>query len=657
MKNIDGPGLVSVIIPCRNEENYIAKCLDSLVDQDYPKDKLEVLVVDGMSLDSTRQIVSEYSAKHPFIRILDNPDKITPFAMNRGIHHAKGDIIMKVDAHTVYDPRYISNSVRYLHGFKSDNVGGVLKPIFDHKTLIARAIGLSISSPFGVGNSYFRIGSKKPRWVDTVAFGCYRKKIFDKIGFYNEKLVRGQDIELNLRLQRAGGRILLHPDIVGFYYPPSKLIVFLRHSFRNGLWAILPFKYTDALPVRLRHLVPLVFVLSLFGALFFSVLHISFLWLVLGIVLLYGITSLYFSLQIARKEKDSSLLLILPFIFFLFHVSYGVGSLLGVLQCVFVLNFWKKMLQMYFRYASRLHIGPVVKKIIKEIKNGWKKQEWWSFRLPSLFVRGVFHYLIREKNEGIYVMDEDWDNLLILDACRFDLFTQTNWIEGVLEKKISRGSHTWMFLRENFTGFYPDTIYVSSNPFIWEFRYSFYKTVYIAPEEEIEKYGTVLPETVNKAALEVHRLHPNKRLIVHYLQPHDPFIGKIQIEEVKNKDISPFYLFARGKIKKSLLWQAYQDNLKRVLPLVEELTEALSGKTVITSDHGESFGSKVRIFPVRIYGHSGPRIKDLIEIPWFVIDKGPRKKIEVEIEQLFPVEEVAVDESKIREHLRTLGYI
>lgn len=178
-------GPVSIIIPCRNEEKFIDKCLDSIIAQDYPKDKLEVLVVDGMSEDGTRSITRDYVQNYPFIKVLDNSKKAIPFAMNIGIRFAKGDIIMKMDAHTTYKKDYVSNCVKYLDKYKADNVGGILKMIPRDSTVIARAIVLSFSCPFGVGNSYFRAGCERPKWVDTVAFGCYRREVFEKFGLYN----------------------------------------------------------------------------------------------------------------------------------------------------------------------------------------------------------------------------------------------------------------------------------------------------------------------------------------------------------------------------------------------------------------------------------------------------------------------------------------
>jgi hypothetical protein len=298
-------------------------------------------------------------------------------------------------------------------------------------------------------------------------------------------------------------------------------------------------------------------------------------------------------------------------------------------------------------------IWMLSKKLLKELKNNWRKEEWWRFRLPSLIVR-VLYRLFKRKNNGIYVMKEDWDNLIILDACSYELFADTNWIKGSLEKKISRGSHTWMFLQENFQSYYPDAVYISSNPFIWEFKDCFFRTIYVALEDEIKTYGTILPESVLKEALKANKAYPDKRLIVHFLQPHEPYIGETKIRQNQKNNMSPFHLFAKGDIDENTLRKAYKDNLKAVLPAVEKLVNQLAGKTVISSDHGEAFGAWAKPFPVRIYGHSGPRIKELIEIPWFTIDKPPRKSINTSGE---PQALEINDENKIKKHLQALGYI
>lgn len=323
--------LLSVIIPCRNEEKFISKCLDFVVASDYPKSKLEVLVVDGMSKDKTREIITRYSKKYFFIKLLDNPKKYTPSALNIGIKSARGKIIIRMDAHATYAKDYISKSLKYLKEYKADNVGGVIKTIPRGNNLFSSAITLVLAHPFGAGDAYYITGSKKPRWTDTVFGGCYRKEIFKKIGLYNENLIRSQDIEFNLRLRRAGGKILLAPDIVSYYYPRTNLWEFSVHNFINGFWSIYPFKFTKKL-LRLRHYIPLVFVSGLIGTGILGIFSLIFFRLFLFIISLYLIVNIYFSLKIAYNKKDLRYLFLLPIVFGSRHIGYGLGSVWALIN-------------------------------------------------------------------------------------------------------------------------------------------------------------------------------------------------------------------------------------------------------------------------------------------------------------------------------------
>ena len=153
---------ISVIMPCREEEKYIAKALASILANDYPQDSLEVLVIDGMSIDGTREIVASLARKYPFIKLLDNPKRITPAALNIGITQARGDIIIRVDAHSTYPPNYLSSLVAWQEKAEADNVGGVWRILPGSDTPMARAIAVGLAHPFGVGNAYYRIGASAP---------------------------------------------------------------------------------------------------------------------------------------------------------------------------------------------------------------------------------------------------------------------------------------------------------------------------------------------------------------------------------------------------------------------------------------------------------------------------------------------------------------
>lgn len=323
---------VSVIIPCRNEKKFIAKCLDSILNQNYPRDKLEILVVDGMSEDGTGEIIKDYSKKYSFIKFLQNSQKFTPFGLNIGIKEAKGGVIIRMDAHASYQNDYISKCVFYLEKYEVDNVGGIIKTLPGSETAIAKAISLCLSHVFGAGNSYFRIGSKEPQFVDTVFGGCYKKEVFDKIGFFNEKMTRSQDFEFNLRLKQSGGKILLVPEIVSYYYSQPTILGFLKHNFIDGFWVTYPYFKFKIEAFSWRHLTPLVFVLSLIGTFLLSFISNFFLFLFIFGLFLYIFFSLYFSFKIAKRQKDLRYFFILPTIFIIRHIPYGLGSIWGVMK-------------------------------------------------------------------------------------------------------------------------------------------------------------------------------------------------------------------------------------------------------------------------------------------------------------------------------------
>jgi glycosyltransferase involved in cell wall biosynthesis len=328
MKDLE---FVSIIIPCRNEEKFIGKCLDSIINTKYPKNKLEVLVVDGMSEDRTRKIVAEYINKYSFIRLLDNPKKIIPTAMNIGIRNSIGEIIMKFDAHAEYQKDYISKCIEYLNKYRADNVGGVVTVLPRYNTTIGKAIVSVVSHPFGVGNSLFRIGPKEPLWADTAFSGCYRRSVFDQIGFYDEEIERSEDMALNSKIRRAGGKILLAPEIVSYYYARSNFIDFCKHNLDNGFWITYPLKYGRIL-FSWRHLVPLVFVSSFIWLGSLSLFWRGWLWLLLILGGVYILTNLAASVQIVKKEREIRHLLVVPLIFASLHILYGLGSLWGVVK-------------------------------------------------------------------------------------------------------------------------------------------------------------------------------------------------------------------------------------------------------------------------------------------------------------------------------------
>jgi len=335
---------VSIIIPCRNEEKHINKCIDSVINQDYPKENLEVLIIDGMSKDKTKKIIEDYSHQYHFIGFLENPKKITPCALNIGIRNARGEIIIRMDAHAKYERNYISKCVKYLNDYNVDNVGGNMVTLPIEDSLIGRSIVKVLTNKFGVGNSAFRTGSKKPKFVDTVFGGCYWKEVFDKMGLFNENLSSSQDIEFNLRLIRSGGKILLVPDIISYYYTRSNPISFIKNNFRNGFWAVYPLKFVK-MPLRWRHYIPFAFVSVLLGSALMTLHWLISGYLFLFIAGLYLLTNAFFSAEVAVSEKNWRYFFIMIFTFTVFHLSYGFGSMIGSVKVLFSKNFWNMHLR------------------------------------------------------------------------------------------------------------------------------------------------------------------------------------------------------------------------------------------------------------------------------------------------------------------------
>jgi len=324
----------SVIVPCRNEQHYIAKSLDALIANDYPKDKIEILVIDGLSEDGTREVLQSYARKYPFVRVLENPSRVTPVAFNIGIRQAKGDMILIMSAHAVVPPDYVSRCIQHSLEYDADNVGGVRLTKPADNSLFARAIAYSISHPFAAGTAVYRTGAKSIRWVDTVFGGCYRKQVFDRIGLFDERLAKGQDREFNVRLGKAGGKILMVPDIITYYYARGDLATFIKWMWVVGLTPIYMSKVLGRRVFSERNLVPSLFVLWLAGTLFLSLVSPLFLWAFLGTAGIYLGTALWFSVPIAWKEKDPRFLFAMPFIFLATHMLYGIGALAAVFKPV-----------------------------------------------------------------------------------------------------------------------------------------------------------------------------------------------------------------------------------------------------------------------------------------------------------------------------------
>lgn len=319
---------VSIVIPVYNEEKFIEGLINSLLKQDYDKEKIEIIFVDGNSSDKTVEIINKKLANEKLqYRVMSNPKKITPKSVNMGIKEAKNDIIIRLDAHSEYPINYITKCVYYINNTDADNVGCICKT--GSKTKIGKAIANVVSSKFGVGNSSFRTGAKSG-YVDTVPFGTFRKELFDKIGYFNEELPRSEDNEFNYRIRKNGGKVYLFNDTEITYYPRDTIYKLMKMGFQNGKWAT----YTGYIipgTMGIRHFIPLLFVLGLIVGTIITALHLKALTIAFFSVLaIYFIIDLLFTLKSVITDGIEQLICFI--IYPLFHISYGIGSIFGIFK-------------------------------------------------------------------------------------------------------------------------------------------------------------------------------------------------------------------------------------------------------------------------------------------------------------------------------------
>lgn len=321
---------VSVVIPVRNEAAYIRDCLEALLDQTYPKDRYEIIIVDGMSEDSTRQVIKSVMSNRNNIKLLDNLRQTTPAALNLGIGSTKGELIARVDGHTIVGRDYLRVSVETLNRTKADCVGGPTRTS-GKKGYTWNAVAKALTSGFAVADSRSHYAEKE-FWAESVTMPLFPRETFQKFGVFDEEFLRNQDEELSYRIRERGGKIFCCPSIEYVYYPRKNLIALCKQYFQYGYWKVRVWqKHPDMM--RTRHFIPSIFVIALaigaVGGFLFKPARIGF----LAIVSAYFLASLVFSLSIARnKIADLKYMPILLFVFASIHLGYGLGFLVGLFK-------------------------------------------------------------------------------------------------------------------------------------------------------------------------------------------------------------------------------------------------------------------------------------------------------------------------------------
>lgn len=320
---------VTVIMPIRNEGSFIERSLGAVIAQDLPSGRMEILVADGRSTDDTRARIAELARRYPEvpIEVIDNPGGIVPTGMNVALRRARGEVVVRVDGHTIVEADYARRCLEALERTGADCVGGRMDAVAD--AAFGRAVSLATSSPFGVGGARFHY-SPREEDVDTVYMGAWRRDVFRRLGGFDEEMVRNQDDELSYRIRERGGRIVLDPAIRSRYYPRSTLRTLWRQYFQYGYWKVRVMQ-KHPLQMRARHFAPPALAAALaLGALlapFAAPIRLGF----LALALIYLLALLGASSWTARRADLASAPW-LPVVFAILHLAYGAGFLVGLLR-------------------------------------------------------------------------------------------------------------------------------------------------------------------------------------------------------------------------------------------------------------------------------------------------------------------------------------
>lgn len=325
---------ISIIIPCYNEQTTVRKLLDAIHAQSFPLSDLEVVIADGMSTDSTRNEIESFINSHPdlHIALVDNPDRNIPAGLNRAIKEAQGEIIVRLDAHSIPNNDYIERCVADLELGLGDNVGGVWEIRPKDETWVARSIAVASAHPIGVGDALYR-HTNRAAVVDTVPFGAYRRELLALVGFYDEGLLANEDYEFNARIRKAGGKIWLDPAIRSIYFAREHYTGLANQYFRYGFWK---WRMLQRFPetTRWRQALPPVFVLSLIFLGIFAV-FLPFFRILLGAeILIYLLILVSAGIIAAIKRREISLIIGLPLAIAVMHINWGCGFLWSMIKRV-----------------------------------------------------------------------------------------------------------------------------------------------------------------------------------------------------------------------------------------------------------------------------------------------------------------------------------
>ncbi len=329
------PPLVSIVVPCYNEEATIRLLLDALLSQTYPRSQMEVIVADGLSQDRTRLILADFQREHDdlALRVVDNARRTIPAALNTAIAVSRGQIVLRLDAHALPAPDYVERCVHALEDGKGSNVGGVWEIRPGGEGWMAEAIACAAAHPLGAGDARYRVGAREGA-VDTVPFGAFRRELIQEIGGFNERLLTNEDYEFNARIRQHGGVVWLDPRIRSIYFARASLSALARQYWRYGFWK---FKMLQMHPrtLRWRQVLPPTFVASLSALAVAAGWSSVGRWLLTIELFLYLLTLLGAGIQAARRRGRPLLLPGLVLALATMHLAWGSGFLWGGLSSCF----------------------------------------------------------------------------------------------------------------------------------------------------------------------------------------------------------------------------------------------------------------------------------------------------------------------------------
>jgi glycosyltransferase involved in cell wall biosynthesis len=323
--------MISLLVPVFNEVDFIGECIAGIQRQDYVAEKLEVILVDGGSTDGTREAIRQHIDADARLRLLDNPQRVQPCGVNIGVREAKGEIIVRFDAHTVYPANYIRRCVEVLRETGADVVGGAVRSEPSGPGLIAGAIAACGHSRFGLGGARFRVGGQAGV-VDTVPYGAYRREVFERVGFLNERLIRAEDLEFNGRVRAAGMTIYFDPSITSTLFARPTIAGFMKQQYGNGYYHFLTLTLNPN-GCSARHFIPFVFVATLLICGLAGFLWSAFWWLGAAVLGFYLAVALMASIAASARE-GWRYMLVLPWLFPPLHAAYGVATLVGAFRLV-----------------------------------------------------------------------------------------------------------------------------------------------------------------------------------------------------------------------------------------------------------------------------------------------------------------------------------